>query len=196
MFNRQIQSTNPQEKGIKNTRYKDVVVNDSLPQRKAAVKEFVVLLHLDEGVKVRIKSGSFNHSEALELVPDAILHVEENYGPVRFWSWEGEHGVLRTIQSAFSASATDTRDKSTLLGKISSFIYGEDIEEVERIRNKNARKAKLSSIKNSIKSFFEEDEEYYYVEEQPKLPLKQRIQAFFYEEVEVDEVEEKRKQLR
>lgn len=159
----------------------DVVPEQKIPKRKT-MGEYVMVMNLSDNVKVRIKTGSVNYAVAHELAREGIIYVEENFGPVSFWNWEGEESVLRTPASAFPKKESNS---TTLLGKISNFINGEDIDYISRIRRKNARKEKLLAFKDWL---FGEEDEYSYEEKSniPKSPLKERVINFFYEEIEED----------
>ena len=156
----------------------DVVPHQEIPKRKT-MGEYIMIMHLSDNVKIRIKTGSVNYAAAADLAYEGIIYVEENFGPVSFWNWEGEETVLRTPASAFPKKDTNN---VTFLGKVSTFINGEDIDQISRIRRKNARKEKLIAFKDWLFGFGESEEYEYYIEEpnQPKKPLKERVVDFFY----------------
>lgn len=162
---------------------KNVVPTFDIPKRKT-VGEYVMIMHLNDGLQVRARTGACSYSIAKDLACEGILYVEEEFGPVMYWHWEGEENVYRTIRSAFPIK----NKKSGILGKLSVFINGEPTEtEVHRIRNRHKRKEKFAPLMDKLNAFFdidvdeEEVEEYEKRSTEPKT-LKEKLINFFYEE--------------
>lgn len=152
--------------------------------KRTTVGEYVMVMHLDDGVKLHAKTGTSEYSIAKDFAFDGILFAEEKFGKVLFWNWEGEETVIRTVNSAFPVKAT----KRGLLGKLSSFINADDLTKVESIRRNNARKVKFTAIKAKLDSFFsfedDEIEKVYDIPVSEPKTLKEKLLHLFYEEVE------------